>query len=161
MALSDWANISQIVQAFLVVISFAVIGYQLWMSIKLAKAANSQSLTEHALSFNSLLIENKDVADLWYGYGKKLPAETDKYRYRELLCQWLILHENIYYQWRRGLLDEEVYRSWLGDLKHTIKHHNTAIVAVNLKELFPSAFGNHLIQLAEEVKERPAPTKAV
>ena len=84
MTLSDYANIAQIVQAFLVVISFIFIGYQLWMSIKLAKAANTQSLTEHALSFNSLLIQNKDVADLWYSYGKDLSVPNDRHRYREI-----------------------------------------------------------------------------
>lgn len=72
MALSHWANISQIVQAFLVVISFAFIGYQLWMSIKLAKAANTQSLTEHALSFNSLLIENPSQQDLFFRHGENV-----------------------------------------------------------------------------------------
>jgi len=161
MTLSDFANISQIVQAVLVVISLGFIWYQLRESIRLARAANAQSLTEQALSFNSLLIEHEDVAALWYSYGENFDTPNNMYRYREMLVQWLILHENIYYQWRRGLLDDEIYNSWLADLKYTVKRHSIAVIAPNLKEFFCGEFGDHMIQLVSEKKNGSAPPKGV
>ena len=42
---------------------------------------------------------------------------TDQERYYELLTWWLILHENIYHQWKKGLMDEDIYGAWTRDLK--------------------------------------------
>jgi hypothetical protein len=151
MQLANWANIAQIAQAVLVIISFGFIVYQIRASYKLARAANTQSLTAHAASFNSLLIEHANVAKLWYSHGKNL-EEVDKYRYREMLVQWLIFHANIYYQREKGLLDDEIYLSWLADLKYTIKNHNLAVIGSNPKELFPGKFGRHMVQLESQLK---------
>ncbi|HEX8457677.1 MAG TPA: hypothetical protein VF656_10305 [Pyrinomonadaceae bacterium] len=147
MSLTDLANISTIAQAILVIISLFFIWYQLRQSTELVKAANSQALVEHAASFNALLIENGDLADLWYGFGQSFPDETSAKRYRELLVQWLIFHENIYYQRRRGLLDSEIYNSWLEDLKFTVNHHNVEIVTKDIRKFFPGKFGDHMIEL--------------
>jgi hypothetical protein len=152
MKLDDWADIAQIAQAVLVIVSFGFIVYQIRASYKLAKAANTQSLTAHAASFNSLLIEHADVAKLWYSYGKNLSEEVDKYRYKEMLVQWLILHENIYHQWENRLLDDEIYHSWFEDLKYTIEHHNIDVIGSNLTELFPGKFGSHMVQLKRKLK---------
>jgi hypothetical protein len=152
MKLADWASIAQIVQAVLVIVSFGFIVYQIRASYKLAKAANAQSLTAHAASFNALLIEHAEVAKLWYSYGKNLAEEVDKYRYREMLVQWLILHQNIYHQWETGLLDDEIYHSWLADLKYTMEHHNLNVIGSNLTELFPGKFGSHMAQFQGKLK---------
>ncbi|MBZ8183311.1 hypothetical protein [Oscillatoria salina] len=107
MSLQDLANISQIAQAVLVVVSLGFIWYQLREGVRLAKSENARSLAEQAGAFNSLLIQNADLAELWYSYGRKLEqdGEIDRLRYREMLVQWLIFHEYIYYQWKQKLLD--------------------------------------------------------
>ena len=151
MKLDDWADIAQIAQAVLVIVSFGFIVYQIRASYKLAKSANTQSLTAHAASFNSLLIEHDGVAKLWYSRGKNLEG-VDKYRYREMLVQWLIIHENIYHQWENRLLDDEIYHSWFADLKYTIEHHNLDVIGPNPMGLFPGKFGNHMAQLKRELK---------
>lgn len=160
MTLAELANISTIAQAILVIISLGFIWYQLKQSSELAKAANSQALVEHAASFNALLIENSELADLWYGFGRTFPDVTAERRYRELLVQWLIFHENIYYQWRRGLLDSEVYNCWLSDLKFTVNNHNLEIVAKDVREVFPGKFGNHVMELKAIVAAPPATSAA-
>jgi hypothetical protein len=151
MKLDDWADVSQIAQAILVIVSLCFIVYQVRASYKLARASNTQSLTAHAASFNSLLIEHPEVANLWYSYGKNLSIAVDTYRYREMLCQWLIFHENIYHQWESGLLDKEVYDSWVEDLKKTIECHNLDVIGHDLKKTFPGRFGNHMAQLKSEL----------
>ncbi len=89
MTLQDLANISQIAQAVLVVVSLGFIWYQLREGVRLAKSENARSLAEQAGAFNSLLIQNAHLAELWYSYGQKLEqdGEIARLRYREMLVQ--------------------------------------------------------------------------
>ena len=94
MTLGDWANVSTIIQGFVVTASVGFILYQLWQTTRLTRAANVQSLTEQAAAFNSLLFEHPELATLWYSYGKNIEGadRADFLRYREMLVQWLIMH---------------------------------------------------------------------
>jgi hypothetical protein len=154
MSLQDFANISQIAQAVLVVISLVFIWYQLRESVRLAKSENARSLAEQSCAFNSLLIQNAELAELWYSYGKNLGkgGETARLRYREMLIQWLIFHEHIYYQKKQKLLDEEIYRAWLADLEGTVQNHNLDVLSSGTQNTFPGEFGRHLNQLQARVR---------
>ncbi len=154
MSLEDWANLSQIGQFVLVLVSLVAIWYQLRQSVQLAKAANSQSFAEQAGSFNSLLIQSSEVAKIWYSYGKgfekeELQLPMAEARYKELLIQWLILHENIYYQNQKHLLDPTVYNSWETDLRRTVKRHNLEVFETPLEQIFCGPFGEHLKKLRQ------------
>lgn len=148
--LEQLSQVSTIVQAVLVILSLGLILLQLRQNAELTKAANAQALVEHAGSFNALLIQNPELAKLWYAEGKGLQNEDAARRYRELLVQWLIFHENIYYQHRKKLLDEDVYNSWRVDLKNTVQQHNVRLVTSDLRTFFPGPFGRHLIKLQSE-----------
>ena len=74
MSLQDLANFSQIVQAILVVVSLGFIWYQLREGVRLAKSENARSLAEQAESFNSIIVQNADLAELWYSYGQRLES---------------------------------------------------------------------------------------
>lgn len=152
LSLQDFANVSQIVSAILVIISLFFIWYQLREGVRFAKAENARSLVEHSSSFNSMLIQDSELATLWYSFGKNLNQKglTDQARYREMLAQWLIFHENIYYQNRRHLLDEEVYNAWLSDLKFTVRNHNLNVISDDIEKIFPGDFGDHLKELQAE-----------
>lgn len=148
--LDQLAQVSTIAQTVLVVVSLGLILYQLRQNAELTKAANAQALVEHAGSFNALLIQNSDLADLWYGAGRDIEHANDARRYREMLVQWLIFHENIYYQHRKKLLDDAVYMSWRLDLKSTVQRHNISLVTSDFLNFFPGGYGEHLIQLQNE-----------
>jgi hypothetical protein len=149
MSLEQFAHISTIIQGFVVVVSLGFIVYQLIQNTRLAKASNVQSLTEHAAAFNSLLFQDPDLVELWYSYGKDIETADRKklLRYREMLVQWLIFHQNIYYQWQSGLLEESIYNSWLYDLEFTINKHNVGVITNDLEKFFPGEFGHHLSAL--------------
>lgn len=157
MNLEDWANVSTIVQGAVVVTSIGFILYQLWQTTRLARAANSQSLTEQAAAFNSLLFENPELAELWYSFGKDIESRTGRLRYREMLVQWLLMHQNIYYQKRRGLLDSSIYDGWRRDLESTIRDHNLAIVAEDLGQFFPGEFGELLMDISRNPPVQSTP----
>lgn len=149
MTLEQGAYIATITQAVLVIISLAFVAYQLQQNVVLAKAANSQHLTEQAGSFNALLYENPELAELWYSYGKDLEGadRITKLRYREMLVQWMILHENIFYQHNRKLLDKDLYSSWRKDFEYTINEHNLSLISDDISPVFPGKFGKEVNQL--------------
>ena len=150
LTLNDLAAIATIIQAILVVASLVLILIQLRQNADLAKAANAHALVEQTGSFNALLIQDKDLTRLWYSYGEGISNQVEVMQYRDLLVQWLMLHENIYYQYTKKLLDKRVYQSWLVDLKSTVHEHNMGLVAYNLVEFFPGGFGQHLTELVNE-----------
>jgi hypothetical protein len=121
---------------------------QLQLSTDLAKAANAQQLTGHAATFNATIYQDSELTALWYGEGKQFDPQkpTDRARYREMLVQWLIFHENIYYQHKKGLLDDDLYKSWQWDMRFTARNHNLALIG-RLTDLFPGEFGEELQRL--------------
>jgi hypothetical protein len=161
MNLEGWAYAATIGQFVLVAISLFAIWYQLPQTTMLSRAANSQALAEHAGSFNSLLIQDSEVARIWYSYGQGLDREEFEAiaaieRYREMLVQWLIIHENIFYQNRERLLDRGIYESWCRDLERTVKQHNLRVFDSKLDELFSNQFGEYLVKLQTK-GVRPGP----
>lgn len=146
-SIEQLAHLSTIVQSILVITSLVFIWFQLRQSAELTKAANAQALVEHFTNFNALLMENPDVASLWYAKGKQLQKEEEFLRYRELLILWLIFHENVYYQYSRRLLDQQIYQSWYIDLQDTVREHNLKLLGVDLLQLFPGEFGQHILSL--------------
>jgi len=162
MNLQEMAHLSAVVQLFVVVVSIVFIWRQLRQGIQLRKAANAQALAEHAAHFNALLIQDPDVARIWYTYGWGLDVDRFKEiaaaeRYQELLVQWLILHENIYYQHRKGLLDADLYNSWAADLERTVAKHNLQAVSPSVDEIFTGGFGRYLMHLAQKGGPADAP----
>ncbi len=152
LSLQDFANVSQIVQALLVILSLFFIWYQLREGVRLAKAENTRSLVEYSSSFNASIIQNADLTSLWYSYGKNFGPKdiVPRLRYRDMLVTWLTFHENIYYQKQNNLLDDSIYNAWLADLQYTVRNHNLDIVSDNLEEVFPGGFGEYLNRLNAE-----------
>jgi len=147
MSLDELASWSTIVQSVFVVISLVFIWLQLRQSTELAKAANAQSLVEHASSFNAMLIQDKEVARLWYSNGQGLDKPSDIQRYRELITQWLIFHENIYYQYSKGLLDKQAYTPWREELKFFALTQNLDLITKDFELYSPGGFGKHILEL--------------
>ena len=150
MTLNELASWSTIIQTVFVVISLIFIWRQLKQSTELAKAANVQALVEHASSFNSMLIQDEEISRLWYSYGNNLKKAADIQRYRELIVQWLIFHENVYYQYSKGLLDRHLYQAWREELKYVVHTQKLAYVTDDLELFFPSGFGKHILELQKE-----------
>jgi hypothetical protein len=150
MTLNELASWSTIIQTVFVVISLIFIWRQLRQSTELAKASNVQALVEQAGSFNSMLIQDKEIAQLWYSHGKKFKSVSDTQRYRELMVQWLIFHENVYYQYNNGLLDRRLYQAWREELKYFVHVQNLGVVTNDFELFFPNGFGKHIIELRKE-----------
>ena len=156
-------NMAVFVQALFFILSIYFIWrqlretrHQLQTNIDLTKAANAQKLVELTSPFNLLLIQNRDVAELWHQGASHYDKmdQIDKERYYELLTWWLILHENIYHQKEKGLMHEETYRSWTRDLQYFLITKDITRYRNMWKVLFDESFVKHMDKLIDDFREQ-------
>ena len=146
MSLSDLASIAIIVQGFLFVVSIGLVWYQLRENTKLVRAANTQKLVELSAPFNLQLAQDRALTELWRQATERFDEldEIDKERYFNLLTWWLMLHENIYHQWRNKLVDEDTYSSWTRDLEYFARRQQLENHWTRLNSYFEVSFAEHV-----------------
>jgi hypothetical protein len=152
MSLEFWANIATIVEAIFVVVSVIFIWYEVRQSNKLTKASNVQTTVELASPLNLQLIQDRQMAEFWYKGADQFDKmdEIDQQRYYELLTWWLILHENIYYQYTEGLIEEGYYKAWSHDLRKFVTTQNLGRHWKEMKPSYQSEFAEHVDRLIQE-----------
>jgi hypothetical protein len=157
--------VATIAQSGVVIVSLIFIWRQIQLQTKqlnlqteLAKAANTQALVSLSSPFNISLIQDPQMAKLWIEGGEDFESygKVDKFRYETLLFWWLILHENVYYQKQKGLLDQVIYAAWEYDLRHFIKRQNLQLHWKGLKNLFQQEFVEHVGQVIGELQNEQA-----
>jgi hypothetical protein len=155
MQLSALADIATIVESFFVIVSVLFIWREVRENTRLTKAANMQSLVELTSPFNMQLIQDRKLAEYWVHGAKTFPEmdEVEKYRYHSMLTWWLILHENIYYQWKNKLLDNSVYAGWVHDLETFVKEQNLWLFWGNMKDTYQPDFANFVNCVVEKSRK--------
>jgi hypothetical protein len=158
MSLEEWANVATIVGVLSIPLSAFFIWLQLRQQTALAKVANTQALVELSSPFNLDLIRDRKMAEFWVEgaqhYDKYDPVE--QYRYKSLLIWWLILHENIFFQWQNGMLDRTIYKTWQYDLEQFARNQ----LKDRWRELRPAfqvEFSKHIDELLSEGSVQAAP----
>ena len=156
MSLDMLANAATVVEAAFVVISVFFIWREIRQSNKLTKAANVQALTELSSPFNMQLIQDRQMAEFWYKGASQFDKmdEIDQRRYMELLIWWLILHENVYYQYAKGLIDKDFYAGWSYDLEKFVKLQNLGRHWESMRISYQAEFAEHVSELIQ--KAQPA-----
>lgn len=153
--------IATIVQTVVVVISLYFIWRQVQQQTRLitqqtnlARIANVQSLVGLSSPYNLELIKDRDMARFWVEGAEKFETydEVDKFRHQQLLIWWLILHENVFYQKQKNLLDEDIFATWSRDLKFFIAKHRLEYHWPKLEAAFQSEFSKYVDQVIKEVK---------
>lgn len=156
MTLSDLASLAIIGQGFLFIVSLFLVWYQLRENTKLVRAANTQKLVELSVPFSLQLAQDRALATLWEQAKNGLDEldVIDQGRYFNLLTWWLTLHENIYHQWKRKLIDDETFRSWTRDLEFWIERQHLATHWPRLYDFFEVSFAQHVTgMLARQPQE--------
>ena len=158
MSLSDLASIAIIVQGIFLVVSVVLVWYQLRENTRLIRTANTQKLVELSSPFNLQIAQSRELATLWLQGAQKLDDldEIDRERYFNLLTWWLQLHENIYHQWSKKLIEEDTFISWTRDLEYFARRQNLGNYWHRMGAYFETSFADHVSTIvarqAEEVR---------
>jgi len=156
MTLSDLASLAITIQGFLFVVSIGLVWYQLRENTKLVRAANTQKLVELSAPFNFQLAQDRALTELWRQGTQGIDEldEIDRERYFYVLTWWLMLHENIYHQWRKKLIEEDTYSSWTRDLEYFARRQQLGNHWTQLNSFFESSFAEHVTAIiARQAKE--------
>jgi hypothetical protein len=158
MSLSDLASIAMIIQSILFIVSISLVGYQLRENTRLVKTTNTQKLVELFTPFTLQLAQDRALTELWRQGALQFESldEIDQERYFNLLIWWLMLHENIYHQWRKKLIDEDTFLSWTRDLEAIARRQRLENHWSRLGSYFELSFAKHvtaiIVHLTAEVK---------
>jgi len=149
MSLSDLASISFIVQGILLVVSVALVWYQLRENTDLVRASNTQKLVELSSPFYLQIIQNRELAELWRQGPQRFDDmdEVDRERYMNLLIWWLMLHENIYHQRNKKLIDSDTYVSWTRDLEYFARRQKLGVYWERMNSYFEASFSEHVTEI--------------
>jgi hypothetical protein len=79
-----------------------------------------------------------------FGSPAMLVLNFSRERYFNLLTWWLMLHENIYHQWRSKLVDEDTYSSWTRDLEYFARRQQLENHWPRLNSYFEVSFAEHV-----------------
>lgn len=156
MSLSDIASIAIIIQGVFFVVSIGLVWYQLRENTNLVRNANSQKLVELSTPFNLQIAQDRELAQLWLKgtHGLEDLDEVDRERYFNLLTWWLNLHENIYHQWCKRLIEKDTYMSWARDLEYFAKRQNLKNHWPALGSYFEPSFEKHVTEvIARQIEE--------
>ena len=151
------AQYAVIGEALAIVVAMLSAGVQWRQANSLAKAEHLRAISEHAANFNFTIAGSETLSEVWFSYGR--PADATLIRrqqYRTLLIQWLIFHENLFFQHENGLLDDAVYRSWDLDLQENLPRHDLDALGMPVEAMFRTSFGRHL----KKIVDRSPPTSS-
>ena len=153
--LQEIVDLAQIAGSLALVVTVLFLYREVKVSNRLTAAANNHALVEIASPFSMAIIQDRGMAEL-YVHGSIKSAEmdpVDRYRYKTLLNWWLIHHENIYYQWRKGLLEDRSYKPWVEDLKQFIKEQRLWLHWAGIRSLFQAEFATHVQKIIDRAHQ--------
>jgi hypothetical protein len=156
MSLSDMASIAIIVQGIFFVVSIGLVWYQLRENTNLIRTTNTQKLVELSSPFYFQLAQNRELTELWRRGTQHIDDmdEIDRERYFNLLTWWLMLHENIYHQWKKKLIEEDTYLSWTRDLEYFAKRQQLGNHWPRISSYFEASFAEHVTTIiVNQMKE--------
>jgi hypothetical protein len=138
---------------------------QLAQQVNLSRAANTQTLTSLITPLN-LKLTDRQIAELWVkGFDgiDKVADENERAiqreQYHALVASNMVFYENVYSQYRAGLLDPEIYQGWDRDLADFIQKHKIARYWDEWKRLYRNDFAqrvDEIIQSQTPASQQPA-----
>ena len=156
-------QVAKALEPFVVIASVILILLQLRQQTKLTSAANTQSLVELILPLNMEMVKDKELTRLWlkgargFDGGEVTDGEIEADRYDTLIASFLIFHENVYLQHRKGLLDDDIYAAWDNDLDYMVRlQHLDKYWDDGKKSKYHPDFSRHVEDLIQKGRTAPA-----
>ena len=127
--LQSLANIAVLVQTVAFIVSVCFVWLQIRESNRLARIANNRTSFQLSSPFLLEFIKDRSMTELRLRGAKDYEAmdEVDQFRYVQLLFWWLILHDDVYYQYQNGLMDDKMYQGWDHELQEFIRENHLGV----------------------------------
>lgn len=107
-------DITDLIQTIAVVVSLVYLAIQVKDSTKSTRGATYQSIISAFAEVEARISQDADTARL-YRLGCKEPeslTEDEAVRFKELICSLFNLYENLHYQYKNHLLEEDLWTGW-------------------------------------------------
>ena len=113
-SLADLANLAEIVGAIAIIISLVYVGQELRANTAAVKAASLPSITNASSASMLAVVESRDFADirLQGDHDPTQLSEADKLRYVLYERQMWLHFQNVWTQWKLGVIDDGVWAGY-------------------------------------------------
>ena len=117
MTLEDLGNIGEFVSALAVVLSLIYVAIQIRQNTRHVRAANYQQILVASVEFRRDLALNPAAAALMEHAREHddVPMEA-RPQFHQLAVGLLRLYENLHYQYRKGLIDPDLWPAWVSTI---------------------------------------------
>lgn len=146
------ASIVAIIQGIAFVISVIFIAIQIRETNRLTRAAHTQALVELSTPLLLQLSQDPYLAELWVNGTEKYDSmnKVERFRYIRLLASWLMHHENAFYQYRSGWIDEKIYETWKVELQDFVQRMQLGLFwEKDFKRFFQTEFQQEVERLIQ------------
>ncbi|RUS93960.1 hypothetical protein DSM106972_094970 [Dulcicalothrix desertica PCC 7102] len=137
---------TNVIQAIAVVISLLYLARQVQESTKAAKGATYQAIISSFAELEALITQDEQVARI-YTLGKKEPnslSENEVTRFNEIMSTFFNLYENLYYQYKNNLLEEELWAGWCRNMRTDLEETGAAKWWENKGYLYSKSFREYV-----------------
>ena len=132
-------NYGEFVGAIAVVVTLVYLAQQLRQNTAALKSGTWQAIQNSELGFDQFLVSNEEVARLWLkGSAKGLDSfedPTERFRCMIIGKQLVDQFQTHHYQYERGLIDAELWQTWVSQFEEEAARSPGFVDAV--KERYP------------------------
>ncbi|MCA9739512.1 MAG: hypothetical protein R3E98_08210 [Gemmatimonadota bacterium] len=115
MDLNALGNLGEFIGAIGVIVSLIYVSVQLKQNTKAVRASSYQEISHNSLELLSLIISDPDMADIWgrgLDHGAEALDPVEHFRWHSMLLATFRHWDNLYYQYRNGMLEKELWKSY-------------------------------------------------
>lgn len=153
----DWEAIDAIsgaIGTLVVVVSLIYVGVQIKQNTKVARSATRQAITELMIESNKDIVTDAGLAEAFQRdlKGEKL-SEVDRLRVLSRAYFAMRNWENIFYQYRTGMLTKDEWRGFRLNLEAICEWKTVRTVWKNEKQFFSETFQNEIEEILKNLPD--------
>ena len=160
---SNWKDIAEIVGIAAIVASLVFVGLEMRQSQEIAVAAQYHERASLAVDWFDQEHETGNMA-MWAGFcspeisGSATAEEIEREGHSCLsLVSFLTIHDNHFYQYQSGFLDEESWQARRETLKRVLKMPGAAVVVRDQRVPFRRSFVDLCAEITHEIGFESSP----
>lgn len=115
--------VTSVIQTVAVVISLIYVAIQIRDSTKSVKSQTYQAIISSYAEIEARIGQDHETARI-FSLGSKNPEqlnEEESVRFRQLICSIFNFYENLYYQYKTGLLEPSLWAGWCRTMRKQLE----------------------------------------